>query len=65
VVIPASASYQQDRARLEARIQMIQPTGATEIFQGLEAGVKEVMRSLEAKPVRPPAKPAYPDRKGK
>jgi Ca-activated chloride channel family protein len=28
---------------------MIQSSGATEIYQGLEAGVKEVMRSLDAK----------------
>jgi len=49
VVIPASASYQRDRSRLEARIQMIQPSGATEIYQGLEAGVNEVMRSLDPK----------------
>lgn len=48
VIIPAS--YQQDdRARLEARIQMIQPSGGTEIFQGLDAGAKEVMRSLDSK----------------
>lgn len=31
----------------------------------LERAIAEVMRSLEAKPVRPPAKPAYPDRRGK
>jgi Ca-activated chloride channel family protein len=30
---------------------MIQPSGATEIYQGLEAGVKEVMRSLDSKRV--------------
>ncbi|NJC97974.1 MAG: hypothetical protein C3F07_08075 [Anaerolineales bacterium] len=47
VIIPAS--YQLDRPKLEARIQMIQPSGGTEIFQGLEAGAKEVMRSLDAK----------------
>jgi Ca-activated chloride channel family protein len=47
VIIPAA--YHQDRMRLEARIQMIQPSGATEIYQGLEAGVKEVMRSLDPK----------------
>jgi len=45
VIVPAA--YHQDRMRLEARIQMIQPGGATEIFQGLEAGAKEVMRSLD------------------
>jgi len=49
VIIPAA--YHQDRVRLEARIQMIQPSGATEIYQGLEAGVKEVMRSLDSKRV--------------
>ncbi len=47
VIIPAA--YQQDKSRLEAKIQMIQPSGATEIYQGLEAGVKEVMRSLDKK----------------
>jgi Ca-activated chloride channel homolog len=48
VIIPAA--YQlDDRARLEARIQMIQPSGATEIFQGLEAGAGELMRSLDSK----------------
>ena len=47
VIIPAS--YHQERARLEARIQMIQPSGATELYQGLEAGVKEVMRSVDSK----------------
>lgn len=47
VIIPAA--YHQDRARLEARIQMIQPSGGTEIFQGLEAGAKEVVQSLDSK----------------
>ena len=47
VIIPAS--YLQDRQRLEAKIQMIQPSGATEMLQGLELGVKEVMRSLDSK----------------
>ncbi|MCI0550899.1 MAG: DnaJ domain-containing protein, partial [Anaerolineae bacterium] len=49
VIIPAS--YQQDRPRLEAKIQMIQPSGATEMYQGLELGVKEVYRSLDSKRV--------------
>ena len=49
VVIPAS--YYQERTRLESKIQMIHPSGATEIYQGLEAGVKEVMRSLDSKRV--------------
>jgi Ca-activated chloride channel family protein len=47
VIIPAS--YLQDRARLEAKIQMIHPSGATEMLQGLELGIKEVMRSLDSK----------------
>lgn len=47
VILPAS--YLQDKGRAEAKIQMIQPSGATEIYQGLEAGVKEVMRSLDSK----------------
>ncbi len=49
VIIPAA--FQQERTRLEARIQMIQPSGATEIYQGLEAGAKEVMRSIDSKRV--------------
>jgi len=47
VIIPAARH--EDRARLEARIQMIQPAGGTEMFQGLEAGAKEIMRSHDAK----------------
>ena len=47
VIIPAA--YHQERARLEAQIQMIQPSGATEMYQGLETGVKEVMRSVDSK----------------
>ena len=49
VIIPAS--YYQERTQLEAKIQMIQPSGATEIYQGLELGVKEVMRSVDSKRV--------------
>jgi Ca-activated chloride channel homolog len=47
VIVPAA--YHQEKSRSEARIQMIQSSGATEIYQGLEAGVKEVMRSLDSK----------------
>jgi Ca-activated chloride channel homolog len=46
VVIPAA--FYQNRTQLEAKIQMIQPSGATEIYQGLEAGAKEVMHSLNS-----------------
>jgi len=49
VIIPAA--YHQEKSRLEAQVQMIRPSGATEIYQGLEAGVKEVMRSLDGKRV--------------
>ncbi|HEY5731036.1 MAG TPA: DnaJ domain-containing protein [Anaerolineales bacterium] len=48
VIIPATYN-DDDRGRLEARIQMIQPSGGTEIFQGLQAGTKEIMRNLDAK----------------
>lgn len=47
VILPAA--YLQDRARLEAKIQMIHPSGATEMLQGLELGIQEVMRSLDPK----------------
>ncbi|HLF74315.1 MAG TPA: DnaJ domain-containing protein [Anaerolineales bacterium] len=47
VIIPAS--YLQERTRLEAKVQMIRPSGATEILQGLELGAQEVMRSLDSK----------------
>jgi Ca-activated chloride channel family protein len=50
VIIPASY-HQEERTRLEAKIQMIQASGATEIYQGLNAGANEVMKSLEAKRV--------------
>ncbi len=49
VIIPAA--YHQERSKLEPRIHAIQPSGATEIFQGLEAGVREVMRSVDSKRV--------------
>lgn len=49
VVIPAA--YYQERSKLEAKIQMIYPSGATEIYQGLEAGVREVMRSYDTRRV--------------
>lgn len=47
VLLPAS--YQSDRARLHGRIQGIQAGGATEIYQGLEAGIEEVRRTLDDK----------------
>lgn len=44
VIIPASV--EADRKKQEGRIQMIQPSGATEIFKGLNAGVQEIRRTL-------------------
>jgi Ca-activated chloride channel homolog len=49
VTIPAA--YHQEHARLESKIHAIVPSGATEIYQGLEAGAKEVMRSLDPRRV--------------
>ncbi len=45
VIIPAAINWDQNKQ--ESRIHLMQPTGATEIFQGLEAGLKEVRRSLD------------------
>ncbi len=47
VLLPAS--YQSDRGRLVGRIQGIQAGGATEIYQGLEAGIEQVRRTLDDK----------------
>jgi Ca-activated chloride channel family protein len=44
-IIPASRSL--DFTKLEARIQMLQPSGATEIFPALESGFTEVSRNLD------------------
>ncbi len=45
VLLPAA--FQSDRKRLQGRVQGIQAGGGTEIYQGLEAGVGEVRRSLD------------------
>lgn len=45
VLIPAA--FQRDRNKMESRIQMMQPGGATEIYRGLEAGINEVKRGLD------------------
>lgn len=44
VVIPAS--YLSDKRKLESRIHMLQPSGATEIYQGLQAGMDEIRRNF-------------------
>lgn len=45
VMVPAALSL--DRRKQESGIHMMQPSGATEIYQGLEAGLKEVGRTLD------------------
>ena len=47
VVIPAASS--RDKARLEQLIHMLQPSGATEMFQGLRAGMVEIQRNFGRK----------------
>jgi Ca-activated chloride channel homolog len=42
-IIPASRTA--ELARLEARIHMLQPSGGTEIFSGLEMGYNEIIRN--------------------
>jgi Ca-activated chloride channel family protein len=44
VLIPASRN--QELNKLEARIQMLQPSGGTEMFPALDAGFHEVSRNL-------------------
>jgi len=44
VIIPASFSF--DRSKLEARIQMLQPSGGTEIYQGLQTAFDEIQRNV-------------------
>jgi len=45
VLIPAS--LHTERSKQESRIQMLHPSGATEIFRGLEAGINEVRRNRD------------------
>lgn len=45
VLIPAAINWEPRKQ--ESRIHLMQPSGATEIFQGLEAGLNEVKRSLD------------------
>ncbi|MBT3190568.1 MAG: VWA domain-containing protein [Anaerolineae bacterium] len=44
VRIPASLNL--DRRRMETKVRMLLPSGGTEIFQGLQAGVVEVRKNL-------------------
>jgi Ca-activated chloride channel homolog len=45
VIVPAALNL--DNKKQEVRIQMIQASGATEIFKGLQAGLKEIRRTLD------------------
>lgn len=45
VIVPASIDL--DRRKQENSIQMMQTSGGTEIFQGLEAGMKEISRTVD------------------
>lgn len=47
VIIPAA--HQEDRKRLESRIRDIQAGGATEMLQGLQAGMDEVRQGRDAR----------------
>ena len=44
VDIAASRIY--DRSRLESRIHMLHPSGATEIYQGLKAGMEQIQHNF-------------------
>lgn len=46
--VNVSASLHMERVKQEASIQMLQPSGATEILQGLQAGLNEVRRGLDS-----------------
>lgn len=43
-----SASVEEDPARMEARIQMLQTSGGTEIFKGLQTSFDQVSRSARS-----------------
>ncbi len=45
VIVPASLHL--DKKKHEGRIQMMQASGATEIYKGLQAGIKEIRRTLD------------------
>jgi Ca-activated chloride channel homolog len=45
VIIPAA--FNSDKKKQEGRIQMIYPSGATEIYNGLKAGYQEVRRTVD------------------
>jgi Ca-activated chloride channel family protein len=45
IIIPAA--FNTDKKKQEGRIQMIYPSGATEIYNGLKAGYQEVRRTVD------------------
>jgi Ca-activated chloride channel homolog len=45
VIVPAA--FNSDKKKQEGRIQMMQTSGATEIYNGLKAGMQEVRRTVD------------------
>jgi Ca-activated chloride channel homolog len=45
VIIPAA--FNSDKKKQESRIQMMQTSGATEIYNGLKAGLQEIRRTVD------------------
>jgi Ca-activated chloride channel family protein len=45
VIVPAAFNF--DKKKQEGRIQMMQTSGATEIYNGLKAGMQEVRRTVD------------------
>lgn len=46
VIVPAA--FNLDKKKHEGHIQMMQASGATEVYKGLQAGIKEIRRTLDA-----------------
>ena len=45
VVIPSTLHL--DHKKMEARVHLVQPSGATEIYQGLETGLAEIRQNMQ------------------
>ncbi len=45
VIIPSTLHL--DRTKMEARIHLMQPSGATEIYRGFEAGLAEIRQNID------------------
>ncbi len=44
--VVVNSTHPTDISKIESRISMLQPGGSTEIYQGLEAGIEQLRRSL-------------------